>query len=421
MWYLLVQLMLLFMALISFCNGMISFSIVQCDVSCSKDDTFYNSTYILIDGTIKKLTTPIDTLCSINPNFSLDDVIKIPLNILSKLKLGKEIAALKRKSFSPDDVVLFELSLTHALQDYEPLLLSKQVICEGCKNPSITLLNNQALLVYESRLKPRNLNYFWINTPDYPLKNAQYLGVDQYTPWKDSQSMIQGADARLVAFNDEILYLAVENPVFQMSYASLIKKGNLIQSSSTIHICPDTNPNIKHKNWTPFIFNSSLYLLQTLNPLHVVTLEISPEGNSYLAKTVSITHSSSLQWSYGEMRGGSNAVHIGNNEYLAFFHSRYSINFNTLITYVFGAYTFSSSPIFKLTGVSKFPIYIDSFHQGEWFNKYFDYVVYPTSLFINSTDEEGSVVYLTVGHNDLTGYLLKFTLTSVLKSLIALI
>ena len=352
-------------------------SIVQCDVSCSMDSTFYNETFILISGYLKKLVTPFDTLSSIKPDFNPDkDIIKIPISILENLIIGKDIPAIKRKSLLPDDVVLFELQITHALQDFEPDLLSKKIICEGCKNPSMVLWNNQAMLVYESRLQPRKLNYFWMNTTDHPLMTKQYLGVDQYIPWKDSQTMIQGADARLVAFSDEIIYIAVEQPSFHISFSTLTKKGNQIIASETIQILPDRNPNAKHKNWTPFSFNNTLYFLQTVNPLHVVTLEKS-SGN-YLAKTISITNSNSLKWSFGEMRGGSTPVNIGKNEFLGFFHSRYSINFNTLTTYVFGAYTFTAVPIFKLTGVSKFPIYIDSLHQGEWFSKYFDYVVYPT-------------------------------------------
>ena len=402
---------------LSFCKGF-SMSIVQCDATCSSESSFYNQTFILISGYIKKLLSPMDTLSSIKPDFNPDtDVIKLPIYILENLNIGKEIPMIKRNSFSPDDVVLFELQITHALQDFEPLLLSKEVICNGCKNPSIVLWNRQAILVYESRLQQRKLNYFWINITDYPLMTSQYLGVDQYVPWKDSKTAIQGADARLVAFNDEILYLAVENPVFHISLSAITKKGNQILSSDTLQILPDTNPNTKHKNWVPFIFNNTLYLLQTINPLHVVTLEKKSEENSYIAKTISITHST-LKWSFGEIRGGSNPVYIGNNEYLGFFHSRYSIKFNTLTTYIFGAYTFTSSPMFKLSGISKFPIYIDSLHQGEWFNKYFDYVVYPTSSFINSSDDS---IYLTVGHNDLTGYLLKFSLNSVLKSLMPLI
>ena len=300
-----------------------SLSIVQCDVTCSSNSPFYNTTFIIISGYLKKVPDA-ETLFCIKVDFNQEkDVMKVPEVILESLIQGKDIPPLKRKSLLPDDVVSLELQMTHALQDFEPVLLSRQLICEGCKNPSVVPWNNQALLVFESRLQQRKLNYYWLNISEYPLKSNQYLGIDQYIPWKDSQCMSEGADARLVALTDEILYVVNENPVYHVALVILTKQENQIQVSTSYQIWPDKNPTYPHKNWSPFIYNNSLFLLQTIHPLHIVTLELSPKKDSYKAKTVSFTISRSLRWKYGEVRGGSNPVSIGGNEYMGFFHSRY--------------------------------------------------------------------------------------------------
>ena len=236
--------------------------IVQCDSTCSSESPFYNSTFIIYSGCLKKVLVPNDTIPSIKLDFNPDkDIMFLPSIVLENLSRGKDIPAIKRQSFSPDDVVLFEIQLTRALLDHEPLLLSKQLICEACKNPSIVKWNNQAFLVYESRLQQRKLNCYWINMTDYPIIYDHYLGVDNYIQLKDSQIMLQGADARLVAFNDDILYVAYEHPSMHMALATITKNNDKIQILS-LQIWPDKYPNSPHKNWGPFIYNNALYLLQ---------------------------------------------------------------------------------------------------------------------------------------------------------------
>ena len=63
----------------------------------------------------------------------------------------------------------------------------------------------------------------------------------------------------------------------------------------------------------------------------------SSEIHSY---TVSTAPKLPLKWAYGEIRGGTNALLIG-DFYLAMFHSENHVNGNWLRTYWFGAYTFS--------------------------------------------------------------------------------
>ncbi len=445
--------------------------------------SFTNKVFLVVEGRLKEILPPIhDTLKAIKDDFNEEkDIVKLPHKVLSGFLRGKEIPSglIKRKSYTPDDAVLLELQLVHALQDTEPKLLSRTVICNNCKNPSVMPWQDQLLMTFESRSQSRYLKYFWLNTTAVPgnqLTREGLFGIPTYNPGHGggeqgvgSLVTTEGADARMTVVNKDLLYVACEHPMYHMSLTIVDAKNGETQGESGVvkgrdrkserkerererateresegnylrqrlleesdvstgegkkkplaygprNIWPDSDGNSPQKNWSPFIYENKLHLLQTVHPLHVVTLDSNDHGENYQAKTISSTAPRTVRWQYGEVRGGTNCVQIG-EQYLGFFHSRHSIPYNSLGTYVFGAYTFSTSQPFKLTGMSTFPIYIDDLHQGSWFNKRFDYVVYPTSLFVNQTE---NTAYVTVGYNDHTGYLLTFSLSSILNSLAAI-
>lgn len=95
-------------------------------------------------------------------------------------------------------------------------------------------------------------------------------------------------------------------------------------------------------------------------------------------------------------------------------------------TYVFGAYTFSSNPPFKLLSISPIPIlneqlytgilimstsilviYINFtyIYKGKWNvikNRKLDYIVFPMSIFFEDDSDE-SIINLSFGHQDAYG------------------
>lgn len=190
---------------------------------------------------------------------------------------------------------------------------------------------------------------------------------------------------------------------------------------------------------------------------HVIT------ATNMTAVTVSITTHThkNIHWEFGDIRGGTNAVKVhklsyqhnhnhhnitlpkhlktavsehhhhnhtshnnehnsdNNTQYLAFFHSRHLIPLNAVQTYVYGAYTFTNTPPFQITSISVYPIIHDQFYTGAWVaGNHFDYSNYPTSLHVN---ESTNSLYLTVGHNDIDGYVLKYQLDSILSSLVSVV
>ena len=88
-----------------------------------------------------------------------------------------------------------------------------------------------------------------------------------------------------------------------------------------------------HKNWSPFVYNGSVCLIETINPLRVLqsftptTLEGTggklPElGGELEGVLLSHAEPAAIDWDYGDLRGGTPAKLIDDDHYLLFFHSR---------------------------------------------------------------------------------------------------
>lgn len=81
-----------------------------------------------------------------------------------------------------------------------------------------------------------------------------------------------------------------------------------------------------------------------------------------------------------------------------------------------GAYTFSREPPFTLLEVSPYPIVHDTLYNGPWDHitqRRIDYCVFPTTFFI-----EGGTIFLSLGHQDRSGYVATLDLRAVLDSLL---
>jgi hypothetical protein len=173
------------------------------------------------------------------------------------------------------------------------------------------------------------------------------------------------------------------------------------------------------KNWSPFLHNASLLFIQRINPLTVVSVDLGFEsGAPSMAKVVSISNYIDLQWRFGVLRGGTNAVQISDTEYLGIFHTvspipRRNFMAKQFHTYFMGAYTFSTTPPFRLLRVSPVPIVDKRFYQGPWFARYIDYCVFPSSLFI-----EGNFAVISLTLQDTDSYMAKIDLHDLLESLV---
>ena len=188
------------------------------------------------------------------------------------------------------------------------------------------------------------------------------------------------------------------------------------------------------KNWVPFLYRSDVYFVYNIHPLVVIRFpggssavyDGSFTGDDVPLETISEERchpAYKTHWSYGHLRGGTPAVLVG-DEYLAFFHSKstplYLDDFGgwSLLSYWFGAYTFTAEPPFVVTKMSKVPIVKNEWYDGAWFNKGNGYIIYPAGFVIQQFNNI-SYVMLSFSLQDKQGYLAKIPLQELYDSMIS--
>lgn len=158
---------------------------------------------------------------------------------------------------------------------------------------------------------------------------------------------------------------------FRVHFAELDFDGSCfaIDYPECLHHFEGENKDRREKNWVPFEYNSSLLLAYSLTP-HLILYPIYGTGS---CKTVATTMGS-IQWEWGEPRGGTPGILVG-NEYLAFFHSSKELatthsEGKNILHYFMGAYTFSCEPPFAITKISPEPIVGKNFYKGAIYKPY---------------------------------------------------
>jgi hypothetical protein len=204
-----------------------------------------------------------------------------------------------------------------------------------------------------------------------------------------------------------------------------------------IHPFEGWDSKVFHKNWSPFLYNDTqLLLVYFVDPLTIVELHRGPPGGNVatISKFSEMPKgSTNIKWDYGALRGGTGAKRIGKDTYLAFFHSRIQFPCNSKMTYFFGAYIFSTAKMpFRVTHVSKSPIYDFRFYDGPWGRvKHFDYVTFPIDFFFAdenvteiTTDCDANCfarhdVILSMGWQDTSGLAVRFNLLELFNTMVA--
>lgn len=116
------------------------------------------------------------------------------------------------------------------------------------------------------------------------------------------------------------------------------------------------------KNWVPFVTDGNLAFVYAMHPHH----EILMIENERIVKTHASSGDWSLHWGWGEPRGGTPPILVGDYFY-SFFHS--SLPHRTLPDgqkrrrYYMGAYKFKATPPYAIEGMSTKPILSGSMHD----------------------------------------------------------
>jgi predicted GH43/DUF377 family glycosyl hydrolase len=386
-----------------------------------------NSTaYVVVNNLAKQLP---DSESVVTLGFQLDSLESITLPELQKYTIGLPAPSLKFMDRSADDLTRIELMKSFVLNGR--LLHSAEAVGEYI-NPCITKWQGRLLLATGlswgqagTKHKPatNTIEFRWVNNTAYPFTTEDpYLGI--HNEIEPLPSMIIGQDPRIVVLEDpdrfHIYFTNQFEKIARMGMAEVAVNrttgiAEVAKSCFTIH--PMHEPHNPQKNWSPFLHGKEVLLIQSINPF--IVMKVSTQDDKMIAYKESGSESIPLQWSYGDLRGGTNAVYLPDKKvYFAFFHSAGHVPGNFMKTYVMGAYTFSPNPPFRLLSMSPFPIMPEQFYNGPWYpikQRGIDYCLFPLSIFI----EGGETIVMSAGHQDNVGYILKFGLQEVLDTLVS--
>jgi predicted GH43/DUF377 family glycosyl hydrolase len=165
------------------------------------------------------------------------------------------------------------------------------------------------------------------------------------------------------------------------------------------------------KNWAPFKDGEELLIGYSINPHKILTPDLET-GECFSC----YESSAALNWSWGELRGGT-PPQLVDGEYLSFFHSGlYTGSAATwgwdLWHYFAGAYTFSAQPPYELTAISKEPIVGKGFYT---FSNREKRVIFPGSFVA-----AGSKIYMAYGKDDYEIWIATIDKEALKKSLISI-
>ena len=179
-------------------------------------------------------------------------------------------------------------------------------------------------------------------------------------------------------------------------------------------------PNHMEKNWVPFVNQEGeIFFEYGLNPHKVMRMQTpsSPQMDHLI-----FPHRFALQkmpWDvtkWGAFRGGTPAIAIDENQYLAFFHTLFFEDRRPW--YVMGAYTFETKAPYRVTAVSSAPILFKGIFGTHKKNTASSTkrVIYPAGIALG--EKEGRpVVFISCGENDSGLKILTFDQEKLLQSL----
>lgn len=258
----------------------------------------------------------------------------------------------------------------------DPSIIIKQINLEkfpSAFNPSIIKFNKEILLTFRycpdgSRLWVSYIGVVLLNNNLEPISEPQLLEIDKIL---QGNCTAHHEDARLFSYNGQV-YIVYGDFHFtsahacddaysstmvikeEMTIAKLHFENNRFKIRDPLRLIKHP-PQMREKNWTPFIWNGELLFSYYPVPHEILQPNLMTGNCSIISKM-----NADINWLWGEMRGGTPAA-MFNGDYLSFFHSsvymKSSIsNDRPRMHYFMGAYTFSSQPPFEIKKISCIPL-----------------------------------------------------------------
>lgn len=440
-----------------------------------------NTRFFLLTNGIAREIEHLQTLDQFGLDSSKHHHIKsISRTMLMAFQFGDPVPLMKQADRTADEILRLELMRNLAIQNQ--LTIKTTLVAENCKNPAIYKWNGHMLFCGTHESKGIQLTLRWINTSYAPFsKNEEkldntwgsdtersFMGISVDNYQLPPGRPLYGIDARLCADAPDRLWIAYSRCCGQdltmkqmiVSLAEYRVVDGVLNNMYSKEITPDPqgfDPQGKHKNWGPFIYEEQLHFVQQINPLVVVTLPelndddtpdsfYSNDAQNFVAKTVSIAPAIDIEGGkHNDLRGGSQPILIDQGVqgwlnahtmeweavdrgkfYLAFYH-QIILDPTGYKSYYMGAYTFSATAPFRLISISPVPILNYPMYDGEWLlvrGLPYAYSNYVTSFHIEDTQPDDpsagpdtKIVHVHHGHQDRLVYDQEINLKDLFDSL----
>ena len=239
-------------------------------------------------------------------------------------------------------------------------------------NPSLVRWGDSYLLSFRIRNlatgSTNQIGLAWLDADFHLISETKVLkvrGVGQSYPCKQQDPRLILVGGRLyMVFSNSIE--GIPRDIRRMYIAELHIEGGefYIQSPECITRFSGETPQRWEKNWVPFDYEGNLLMAYSLFPHRILRPNLGTGSCETIASTFRELH-----WKWGALRGGTPALILNDDEYLAFFHS--SVLLSTVHSkgrkiqhYFMGAYTFSRSIPFSIIRISPKPIVGKNFYRG---------------------------------------------------------
>lgn len=314
--------------------------------------------------------------------------------------------------------------LAHA--DNSIVLSTKRIFFEefpDAFNPSLIKTDMGYLMAFRytpNRWIHPGLSYIVIVPLDASLTPTTKPQVLKVRP-KYSKVFSQAEDPRLFIYKDRIFLIYNDNaekrdPSPQdrrdMFIAELFHdkdKGYTLSAPRKLIYEEKYKKAIWQKNWLPFEYNGMMLFIYSITPHEIIYPNVV-NGSCYKFDITDIES----PWNWGNLRGSTPPI-IDDGEYFSFFHSSIvtssAASFGCeMYFYFMGAYTFSATPPFQITKISRTPILHDTFYTPSTFYKR---VVFPGGCVI-----AGDLVHVAYGKDDCEIWIATLDKAALKRSLI---
>jgi predicted GH43/DUF377 family glycosyl hydrolase len=248
-----------------------------------------------------------------------------------------------------------------------------------------------------------------------PAQILEFAAEDRYCHQKRQDPRLITVAGRLYIVYNNHLKTVVDREIRRMLVAEVLERnGRFVVEKSDIFLHFEGEEITRtEKNWVPFEYEGELLWAYSINPHRILRPILGTEMCASVCSS-----SIALSWDWGALRGGTQALRMG-DEYLAFFHSSKNLptlhsNGKTMLHYFMGAYTFSAHPPFQITRISPEPIIGPEFYTGPAYKTWKPLrVVFPCGFVV-----VGDALWISYGKQDHEVWVAKLDRTQLLNSLI---